>query len=39
MKQATVRFYLDADVVGLAKLLVKLRPDMTYPSDPGRDRT
>jgi hypothetical protein len=35
MRQATVRFYLDADVLGLAKLLAKLRPDMTYPSDPG----
>jgi len=35
MRQATVRFYLDADILGLAKLLTKLRPDMTYPSDPG----
>lgn len=35
MRQATVRFYLDADILGLAKLLVQLRPDMTYPGDPG----
>ena len=35
MKPATVRFYLDADLLGLAKVLVTLRPDMTYPSDPG----
>ena len=32
---ATVRFYLDADVLGLAKVLVQLRNDMTYPGDPG----
>lgn len=34
-KPATVRFFLDADVLGLAKVLVTLRPDMTYPGDPG----
>jgi hypothetical protein len=34
-KPATVRFYFDADVLGLAKVLVPLRPDMTYPGDPG----
>ena len=34
-RPATVRFYLDADVVGLAKVLVGLRPDVTYPGDPG----
>jgi hypothetical protein len=32
---ATVRFYLDADVLGLAKVLVQLRNDVTYPGDPG----
>jgi len=31
MRQATVRFYLDADILGLAKLLVQLRPDVTFP--------
>jgi len=34
-KPATVRFYVDADVLGLAKILVQLRPDVTYPGDPG----
>jgi PIN like domain len=34
-KPATVRFYFDADVLGLAKALVGLRPDITYPGDPG----
>jgi hypothetical protein len=32
---ATVRFYLDADVLGLAKILVQIRNDVTYPGDPG----
>ena len=35
MKQAEVRFYVDADVLGLAKVLASLRPDVTYPGDPG----
>lgn len=34
-KPATVHFYSDADVLGLAKVLVTLRPDVTYPGDPG----
>lgn len=34
-RQATVRFYFDADVLGLAKLLVQIRPDVTFPGDPG----
>ena len=34
-RPATVRFYFDADVLGLAKVMVKLRPDVTYPGDPG----
>jgi hypothetical protein len=34
-KPAVVRFYFDADVLGLAKILAALRPDMTYPGDPG----
>lgn len=32
---ASVRFYVDADVLGLAKILVRLRSDVTYPGDPG----
>ena len=34
-KPATVRFYVDADVLGLAKILVQVRNDVTYPGDPG----
>jgi hypothetical protein len=32
---AQVRFYVDADVLGLGKLLADLRNDLTYPGDPG----
>ena len=34
-RPATVRFYFDADVLGLAKVIVSLRHDVTYPGDPG----
>jgi hypothetical protein len=34
-KPATVRFYFDADVLGLAKAVVRLRSDSTYPGDRG----
>jgi hypothetical protein len=34
-KPATVNFYVDADVLGLAKVLVAIRSDVTYPGDPG----
>jgi hypothetical protein len=34
-RPATVRFYFDADVLGLAKVIAALRPDATYPGDPG----
>lgn len=34
-RPATVRFYFDADVLGLAKVLVALRPDVTFPGDAG----
>jgi hypothetical protein len=34
-KPARVRYYVDADLLGLAKLLVQLRSDVTYPGDPG----
>lgn len=34
-RPAEVRFYFDADVLGLAKIMVQLRPDCTYPGDPG----
>jgi hypothetical protein len=32
---AQVRYYIDADLLGLAKILVQLRSDVTYPGDPG----
>jgi uncharacterized protein with PIN domain len=34
-KPAEVRFYIDADLLGLARVLAGLRPDVTYPGDPG----
>lgn len=34
-RQAEVRFYIDADLLGLAKILVTVRADVTYPGDPG----
>ena len=30
-KLAIVRFYVDADVLGLAKILAAIRTDVTYP--------
>ena len=33
-RPAAIRFYIDADVLGLAKILVRVRPDVTYPGDP-----
>jgi hypothetical protein len=34
-RSATIRFYCDADILGLAKVIAALRPDVTYPGDPG----
>lgn len=34
-KAAAVRFYFDADVLGLAHQIAGLRPDATYPGDRG----
>ena len=34
-RPAQVRFYVDADVLGLGKLLAGLREDVTYPGDKG----
>jgi len=34
-KPATVRFYFDANILGLAKIFVQVRADATYPGDPG----
>lgn len=35
MKPAEVRFYIDQDLLGLAKVLASLREDVTYPGDTG----
>lgn len=35
IKPAEVRFYVDADLLGLARVLSDLRADVTYPGDPG----
>jgi PIN domain-containing protein len=32
---ATIRFYFDADVLGVAKVVAALRHDVTYPGDQG----
>lgn len=34
-KPAIVRIYFDADILGLAHVIARLRPDVTYPGDPG----
>ncbi len=34
-RPADVRFYFDADLLGVAKVLAALRSDITYPGDPG----
>lgn len=34
-RAARVRYYFDADVLGLAKVVADIRPDVTYPGDPG----
>ena len=35
LRAAQVRIYVDADVLGLGKVVAALRSDVTYPSDPG----
>jgi uncharacterized protein with PIN domain len=30
-----IRYYIDADLLGLAKVMVMVRADVTYPGDPG----
>jgi hypothetical protein len=34
-RPAEVRFYFDADVIGVAKVIAALRSDVTYPGDVG----
>jgi hypothetical protein len=33
----TIRYYIDADLLGLGKVLANVRSDVTYPGDPGSD--
>jgi hypothetical protein len=35
MKTADVHYYVDADILGLAKVLTAVRSDVTYPGFPG----
>jgi hypothetical protein len=35
MRETSVRYYVDADILGLAHVLAPLRGDITYPGDPG----
>ena len=35
LRAAQVRIYVDADLLGLGKILASLRNDVTYPGDPG----
>ncbi len=37
LRAAQVRIYVDADILGLGKILASLRNDVTYPGDPGAD--
>jgi hypothetical protein len=30
-----LRFYIDADLLGVAKILATVRSDVTFPGDPG----
>ena len=34
-RPAPVHYYVDADLLGLAKILVQMMPNVTYPGDPG----
>jgi hypothetical protein len=35
LRAAQVRIYVDADLLGLGKILTDHRNDVTYPGDPG----
>lgn len=35
VRPAQVRFYVDADLLGLTKIICSIRSDFTYPGDPG----
>jgi hypothetical protein len=36
-RPSVVRFYVDADVMGMGKIIAGLRFDVTYPGDPGAE--
>jgi hypothetical protein len=36
-RPAEVRFYFDADILGVARIVASLRPDVTFPGDPGAE--
>jgi PIN like domain len=36
-REAEVRIYVDADIMGLGLILAGLRNDVTYPGDPGAE--
>ena len=35
LRPAVIRYYFDADILGLAKLVGQIRADVTFPGDPG----
>jgi hypothetical protein len=35
VKPAAVHYYFDADILGIAKIFAAIRPDVTFPGDPG----
>lgn len=35
VRRAEVRSYFDADILGVAHIIAGMRPDCTYPGDPG----
>jgi PIN like domain len=37
LRAAQVRIYVDADMLGLGKIIASLRNDVTYPGDPGAE--
>jgi hypothetical protein len=39
LRAAQVRIYVDADIIGLGKIIASLRNDVTYPGDPGPSST
>ncbi|MGH3973840.1 MAG: hypothetical protein ACRDS9_11025 [Pseudonocardiaceae bacterium] len=38
-KLAVARWYIDADTLGPAHVLIRVRPDVTFPGDDGTQHT